>query len=163
MKNIINNIEIFLFEKKNILLVFLFYLTNLIITLFCSFFIDFFEEPYTRNEHFYSSKIQLIISVLFIAPFLETFLFQYLIFIIFRKYKINNLFFLCVSSILFTSIHLYKYENLLEIINIFLIGINLAYAYLLFTKKEGSSAFKNVYLIHLLYNSTILVIYLIYL
>ena len=90
-------------------------------------------------------------------------LFQYLIFIIFRKYKINNLFFLCVSSILFTSIHLYKYENLLEIINIFLIGINLAYAYLLFTKKEGSSAFKNVYLIHLLYNSTILVIYLIYL
>lgn len=69
---------------------------------------------------------------------------------------------MCVSSILFTSIHLYKYENLLEIINIFLIGINLEYAYLLFTKKEGSFAFKNVYLIHLLHNCTILVIYLIY-
>ena len=163
MKNILNKIEKFLLKKKNISLVFLFYLTNLTLTLFCSFFVDFFEGPYTNNELFYNSKIQLIISVIFIAPLLETFIFQYLIFIIFRKYNINNFIFLCVSSFLFSLVHLYKYENLLEIINIFFIGIILAYAYLLFTKKEKSSAFKNVYLIHLLYNSTILVIYLIYL
>lgn len=89
----------------------------------------------------------------FIAPFIETLIFQALVFFILSKikfFKENKIFIVIVSAFLFSLAHNYSYIYML---NIFFHGLILEYSYLIcYEKKDGFPIF-TVMIIHSLYNA----------
>jgi membrane protease YdiL (CAAX protease family) len=105
-------------------------------------------SPSVKNSGF----IKIIIEGIVIAPLLETFIFQKLIFDFFH-HKIRIRFIILLSAAFFGLSHFY---DLSYIINTFFIGIILAVAYALWNGKK-ITPFWTVVTIHLLHNFIILV------
>ncbi|NJK83368.1 MAG: CPBP family intramembrane metalloprotease [Saprospiraceae bacterium] len=86
--------------------------------------------------------------VVVIAPLMETFLFQYLVFLIFDFFKLNKAVIILVSAALFASIHYYSWVYILFT---FGSGLLLGYIYWL-CQLKSLRPFILVFSLHGLYN-----------
>lgn len=100
-----------------------------------------------------------IINGSILTPILETFIFQYTIIEILSSIKIlkeKNIVIVMVSAVLFGISHPYSY---LYIFYAFIIGLLLAYSYLIYKKKKFS-AFWVVFWIHCIRNTISTILYM---
>lgn len=104
------------------------------------------------NFRFYDSPIELIFFAIILAPLLETFLFQFLIFKILLNKNIGHYFIIILSAFIFSLVHYPRNNNIFEAVNIFFVGLMLAYAFYIYSIKQAS-AFWHVVLIHALLNA----------
>ncbi|MBK9566940.1 MAG: CPBP family intramembrane metalloprotease [Saprospiraceae bacterium] len=72
------------------------------------------------NFRFYDSPIELIFFAIILAPLLETFLFQFLIFKILLNKNIGHYFIIILSAFIFSLVHYPRNNNIFEAVNIFL-------------------------------------------
>lgn len=146
--NYINNYLYSLSEKKYI--VFMLLLSYIIYIPLIPFFqnYDIGGTQFLINASF----IGKLINGSLIIPFIETFIFQYLAIGIIRsikKIKDNNCLIIIISAIAFSLSH---YYNVLYIFYSFIMGIFLAYTYILYEKKNYHP-FLMVMAIHALRNT----------
>lgn len=91
---------------------------------------------------------QLLFLVI-IGPLFETFLFQHLVIIFFNKIINNHIIITIISAILFGLSH---YYSIFYMFYSFILGILLAYSYIIYFKYKKQSPFITVFIIHLLRN-----------
>lgn len=101
----------------------------------------------------HSGIFKIILMGVFLAPIIETFIFQKLLFD-FLSDKIKVRFIILISALCFGFSHFY---DLVYVINTFFIGIIFAIAYTLW-KKRNITPFWIVVIIHLLHNLIILLV-----
>lgn len=127
------------------------------ISLFClaSFIVVIFSTPLElldrkTTETAYNGPTNFF-SVVVLAPLFETFLFQYMVFVLLSKMKIignSSFLIIIISSLLFGISHWYSFAY---VVMASFIGVVLMYAYLFYSSKP-SKAFWSVVLIHALHN-----------
>lgn len=126
------------------------------LTFLLSFTTYYFFPSYTLEVK--NTTILDNIVAVFLAPPLETLLFQYLIINILQKItKLRLRYIILISSIIFSIVH---YSSVYSVIFAFLMGFILAYSYAVYQNKK-ESAFWVTTLIHALKNLPI-AIYLTY-
>ncbi|WP_426479898.1 CPBP family glutamic-type intramembrane protease [Chryseobacterium sp. CBSDS_008] len=111
-----------------------FFIVSFVFALLNGYFFNYINDAYLHFDVNYNksqniSKNELNFIAIFIAPFLETFLFQYLPYFILSKWiKLNNkVFCIIIMSIIFASMH---YYNWLYIVMTFFGGIILNNLYI---------------------------------
>ncbi|MBB6331709.1 membrane protease YdiL (CAAX protease family) [Chryseobacterium sediminis] len=134
----------------------IFFIISFALALLNGYFFNYINDVYfhfdvNQNKHTNISKDELNFLALFIAPFLETFLFQYLPFLILSKWiKLNNkVFCIIIMSIIFASMH---YYNWLYIVMTFFGGIILNNLYIYYNKHVHTYSFILTVLFHSLFN-----------
>lgn len=148
---ILNKIHIFL--KK--LSPFWFVITITLFTYICFIPFMYLFQNYDMGNPDGITKISFIgkiVSASIFIPLVETFIFQYLIIELSRNVKLlknNNFVVIIISAIIFGLSHNYSF---LYIFYSFIIGLFLAYSYIIY-KKKNFSPFLIVTLIHSLRNT----------
>ncbi len=135
---------------------------NIILSFFGYYFLGINFEEEVEINFLFSKNLEYILIV-FIAPFFETFFFQYLLIVVFLrcffvKIKRNHITFsLVVSSLLFGSIHIY---NFYYFIIATIMGFYFGYITLLseFFREKRISVFISVFLCHSIINLISLII-----
>lgn len=138
--------------KKRIL----FFLISFVLAVLNGYFFNYINNAYLHFDVNYNkfqniSKNELNFIAIFVAPFIETFIFQYLPYLILSKWiKINNKA-LCIiiMSIIFSSMH---YYNWLYIVMTFFGGIILNNLYIYYHKHTYKYSFILTVLFHSLFN-----------
>ncbi|WP_416336214.1 type II CAAX prenyl endopeptidase Rce1 family protein [Chryseobacterium flavum] len=134
----------------------IFFLISFALALLNGYFFNYINDTYLHfdvnyNKYQNISKNELNFISVFIAPFLETFIFQYLPYLILTKWiKISNtVFCIIIMSIIFSSVH---YYNWLYIIMTFFGGIILNNLYIYYSKHSCKYSFILTVLFHSLFN-----------
>ncbi|WP_376779800.1 CPBP family glutamic-type intramembrane protease [Chryseobacterium flavum] len=134
----------------------IFFLISFALALLNGYFFNYINDTYLHfdvnyNKYQNISKNELNFISVFIAPFLETFIFQYLPYLILTKWiKIRNtVFCIIIMSIIFSSMH---YYNWLYIIMTFFGGIILNNLYIYYSKHSCKYSFILTVLFHSLFN-----------
>ncbi|TZF99976.1 CPBP family intramembrane metalloprotease (plasmid) [Chryseobacterium panacisoli] len=134
----------------------IFFIISFALALLNGYFFNYINDVYfhfdvNQNKHTNISKDELNFIAIFIAPFLETFLFQYLPYLILSKWiKLNNkAFCIIIMSIIFASMH---YYNWLYIVMTFFGGIILNNLYIYYNKYVHTYSFILTVLFHALFN-----------
>ena len=134
----------------------IFFLISFALALLNGYFFNYINDTYLHfdvnyNKYQNISKNELNFISVFIAPFLETFIFQYLPYLILTKWiKIRNtVFCIIIMSIIFSSVH---YYNWLYIIMTFFGGIILNNLYIYYSKHSCKYSFILTVLFHSLFN-----------
>jgi membrane protease YdiL (CAAX protease family) len=111
---------------------------------------DFFEiYSVIENDKFYDSNFELILSALIVAPIIETFVNQFLIFKLLKNLdKSLTIFF---SALFFSILHYFKNNDLYEIFILFFNGLIFSYAYNYYLNLKRA-AYVNLVIIHSLCN-----------
>lgn len=135
-----------LIQANYYLLVFAFSILGLLESLFSSFLNTFFQLNSSGLN--FESKTELFIVVVVVAPLIETFIFQFLIFYLMSLLTKNKIAILLTSALLFGLSHSY---SLLYILSGCMGGLLLGYAYLIFQVRKKYS-FWTVSVIHSLNN-----------
>lgn len=138
--------------KKNIIFFFISFVFALLNGYFFNYINDvYFHFDVHQDTPINVSKDELNFIAIFIAPFLETFLFQYLPYLILSKWiKINNkAICIIIMSIIFASMH---YYNGLYIVMTFFGGIILNNLYVYYHQHTHNYSFILTALFHLLFN-----------
>jgi len=134
----------------------IFFLISFVLAVLNGYFFNYINDTYF---HFYVnynksqniSKNELNFIAIFIAPFLETFLFQYLPYLILSKWirLSNKVFCIIIMSAIFASMHYYHW---LYIVMTFFGGIILNNLYIYYNKHAHSYSFILTALFHSLFN-----------
>ncbi|CAM2888494.1 hypothetical protein DRF59_07770 [Chryseobacterium flavum] len=134
----------------------IFFLISFALALLNGYFFNYINDTYLHfdvnyNKYQNISKNELIFISVFIAPFLETFIFQHLPYLILTKWiKVSNtVFCIIIMSIIFSSVH---YYNWLYIIMTFFGGIILNNLYIYYSKHSCKYSFILTVLFHSLFN-----------
>lgn len=141
------------FLQLNLSYVFLILLFTLLIfpTLICNIITVFTScsENWAEIDLPYKSLSLNIITIIFIAPVVETFIYQFLPFsLLFRALKIRPIYVIFFSSFLFGGMH---YYNIIYVVYAFLSGFILIFAYIIFYKRKFYP-FVMVSIIHFIIN-----------
>jgi len=125
-------------------------LSKLLITGFLSLVVTSIDEKLLSNPIDESSNyVVFFVSVLF-APFIETLIFQSLIFSVGRKFNLKDSLIIFLSTILFASIH---YYNLAYFLVIVFLGFFYSFTFSYISKRENNfTAFLFVSSIHAVNN-----------
>ncbi|WP_376779154.1 CPBP family glutamic-type intramembrane protease [Chryseobacterium flavum] len=134
----------------------IFFLISFALALLNGYFFNYINDTYLHfdvnyNKYQNISKNELNFISVFIAPFVETFIFQDLPYLILTKWiKIRNtVFCIIIMSIIFSSVH---YYNWLYIIMTFFGGIILNNLYIYYSKHSCKYSFILTVLFHSLFN-----------
>lgn len=127
------------------------------------FFIGFFNETFSdKNLDNYlieSITFWSLISGIFISPFIETFLFQYLFIVVLgKRLDGKHLFYLIVlSSLIFASLHIFM--SFYYGVSAFLMGLYFGYIAVLsdFYRTKKISTLLTVYIVHASINASVLI------
>lgn len=141
-------------DKLNKLRLFLF---SFLFLLFITFLLSYIGNMIGGDETFVNDLVQdkgLItgfVSIVLIAPILETFLFQFIVIELCYLIKIRSIKYVAISlsALLFALIHFY---NLIYFIAALVIGVGFAFCYTVFRKYGVKFAFWGIVLIHALIN-----------
>ncbi len=133
-----------------------FFIISFALALLNGYFFNFINDTYfhfdvNQNIQNNISKEELNFIAIFIAPFLETFLFQYLPYLVLSKWMKIKSRILCIvmTSIIFASMH---YYNGLYIVMTFFGGIILNNLYIYYTKHAHFYSFVLTALFNGLFN-----------
>ncbi|MFS4474564.1 lysostaphin resistance A-like protein [Chryseobacterium sp. T20] len=133
-----------------------FFIISFVLALLNGYFFNYINDTYfhfdvNQNRDNNISKEELNFIAIFIAPFLETFLFQYLPYLVLSKWMKIKSRMLCIvmMSIIFASMH---YYNGLYIVMTFFGGIILNNLYIYYTMHTHSYSFVLTVLFHGLFN-----------
>lgn len=129
----------------------LFFLSVLIgILLINAFAYAVFNLSSTRLQHINNySKLERFLFDIILAPFIETFINQWLVYKIVSSYTENKIIIILISSMFFSLLHGFSYER---IIVTFFQGIFLMIAFIYWEGKT-TSKYMITAIIHLIYNS----------
>lgn len=152
-----SNIFIFFFLNDIIMKkLFIFFLISFVLAVLNGYFFNYINDTYLHFEVNYNksqniSKNELNFIAIFIAPFIETFIFQHLPYLILSKWiRLNNkAFCIIIMSIIFASMH---YYNWLYIVMTFFGGIILNNLYIYYYKHITNYSFIITVLFHALFN-----------
>ena len=139
------------FPKMNVIKLF-FYTSffviflNIIISMIFDKITTFYHLEFKSNSIPFQSKTEEFILVVFIAPILETLIFQYLPYFYLNKYR--YIYTILISSILFVLAHAY---SIIYIIYGFTVGLLFISAYY-YSIKKNLSPFLLVAFSHFIYN-----------
>ncbi|MGR3856104.1 CPBP family intramembrane glutamic endopeptidase [Chryseobacterium indologenes] len=134
----------------------IFFLISFVLAVLNGYFFNYindtylhFDVNYTKSQNI--SKNELNFIAVFVAPFIETFIFQYLPYLILSKWiRLNNkAFCIIIMSIIFASMH---YYNWLYITMTFFGGIILNNLYIYYHKQIPHYSFILTVLFHMLFN-----------
>lgn len=133
-----------------------FFIISFALALLNGYFFNYINDIYfhfdiNQNKYNNISKDELNFIAIFIAPFLETFLFQYLPYLVLSQWmKIQNRV-LCIimMSIIFASMH---YYNGLYIVMTFFGGIILNNLYIYYNRHAHAYSFMLTVFFHGLFN-----------
>jgi Type II CAAX prenyl endopeptidase Rce1-like len=155
MKRLFWRFNRFMLRRHYIVQVVLFYLLTWLMTIL-SIPVRMLAGEVSGDSHIPHDSI---FGAVILAPLVETFINQYLVFKIFQRAKsLKNryLWYMCVSAVFFGSLHFYSLGYI-----IFAIGVGLVLAYIFYLyRRDVSKAFWTTVLIHVLYNAAILSHYL---
>lgn len=98
------------------------------------------------------NKIKFFINLVFIAPIIETLLFQVIPFYILTKLIKNRYLIVLIVGILFGLVHYFNEQNYLEVLILSFIGIIYSYFFYIGSIRKQVSPFFIVALIHSGYN-----------
>ncbi|HMP28486.1 MAG TPA: CPBP family intramembrane metalloprotease [Saprospiraceae bacterium] len=134
---ILKNIEHYLVKAKNIysitfIILFAFSLSIILNVITRSLN----PETDIDNMKYYNSIGEMIIFGIFLAPIIETFLFQYLFFTILAKRNMKIGYIILISSLFFSLIHIPRNFSILDSFNAFVVGLVFGYAYKIFLLKK---------------------------
>lgn len=134
----------------------IFFLISFVSAVLNGYFFNYINDTYFHFDVNYNksqniSKNELNFIAIFIAPFLETFLFQYLPYLILSKWirLSNKVFCIIIMSAIFASMHYYHW---LYIVMTFFGGIILNNLYIYYNKHAHSYSFILTVLFHSLFN-----------
>ena len=134
----------------------IFFLISFVLAVLNGYFFNYINDTYFHFDVNYNksqniSKNELNFIAIFIAPFLETFLFQYLPYLILSKWirLSNKVFCIIIMSAIFASMHYYHW---LYIVMTFFGGIILNNLYIYYNKHAHSYSFILTALFHSLFN-----------
>ena len=153
MKNILQKIHTFFVKLPIVWFILIILISQFIIDyclLFVLSYILIVDDP-TAYDYFLQFPYWLQLTILFPAAFIETILYQWLVFKILRLIKFfrnNIIIIVLISALLFGVSH---YNNLIQQIITFFGGIVLAYSYIL-TEEKKLSPVLVVTIIHFIYN-----------
>ncbi len=139
------------FPKKNVIKLF-FYTSffviflNIIISMIFDKITTFFHLEFKSNSMSFQSKNEEFVLVVFIAPILETLIFQYLPYFYLKKYR--YIYTILTSSILFGLAHAY---SIIYIIYGFTIGLLFISTYF-YSIRKNLNPFMLVAFSHFIYN-----------
>lgn len=124
------------------------FISSEIVEVFAPSSFDVFDEKFSLGEIFFLS--------VFLAPLIETFLFQYLIIEVLLYYKINKSLVIVISGLLFVLFHNYNWVYVF-----FAIFPGLLYAsYYIFLKmRKKTFPFHTIVGLHSLYNLTLFLLF----
>ena len=135
---------------------FIFFVLSFALALLNGYFFNYINDTYLHfnvnyNKHQNISKKELNIIAIFVAPIIETLVFQYLPYLILTKWIgiKNKLFCIIIMSIIFSSMH---YYNWLYITMTFFGGIILNNLYIYYNKHAHTYSFILTVLFHALFN-----------
>jgi membrane protease YdiL (CAAX protease family) len=139
------------FPKKNVIKLFLYtsffvIFLNIIISMIFDKITTFYHLEFKSNSVPFQSKTEEFVLVVFIAPILETLIFQYLPYFYLKKYR--DIYTLLISSILFGLAHAY---SIIYIIYGFAVGLLFISAYY-YSIKKNVNPFLLVAFSHFIYN-----------
>ncbi|WP_353954761.1 CPBP family intramembrane glutamic endopeptidase [uncultured Chryseobacterium sp.] len=133
-----------------------FFFASFALALLNGYFFNYLNDAYFhfnvhQNKYANISEGELNFIAIFIAPFVETFLFQYLPYLILTKWirLHNNLLCIVIMSVIFASMHSY---NWLYIVMTFFGGIILNNLYAYYYKHARTYSFILTVLFHSLFN-----------
>ncbi|WP_114819288.1 type II CAAX prenyl endopeptidase Rce1 family protein [Chryseobacterium sp. KLBC 52] len=134
----------------------LFFIISFSLALLNGYIFNFINDTYfhfdiNQNRHNNISKEELNFIAIFIAPVLETFLFQYIPYLVLCKWMRikNRILCIIIMSIIFASMH---YYNGLYIVMTFFGGIILNNLYIYYNKHAHQYSFILTALFHGLFN-----------
>lgn len=134
----------------------IFFLISFVLAVLNGYFFNYINDTYFHFDVNYNksqniSKNELNFIAIFIAPFMETFLFQYLPYLILSKWirLSNKVFCIIIMSAIFASMHYYHW---LYIVMTFFGGIILNNLYIYYNKHAHSYSFILTVLFHSLFN-----------
>lgn len=134
----------------------LFFLISFVLAVLNGYFFNYINDTYLHFDVNYNksqniSKNELNFIAIFIAPLIETFIFQYLPYLILSKWirLDNKAFCILIMSTIFASMH---YYNWLYIVMTFFGGIILNNFYIYYHKHIPKYSFVLTVLFHALFN-----------
>ncbi|MEO5891649.1 MAG: CPBP family intramembrane glutamic endopeptidase [Ferruginibacter sp.] len=143
-------VHYFLAKLKNAKLIFLFVLANLLLSFLFSLVLSFFDKKKLTTGFIpFNSVVEEILVAIFLAPLIETLIFQVAIIETIKK-KLSPLLSCTVSALFFGLLH---YYNFYYVLFAFLVGLMFAYLYYI-----GGSILRGSLLVlgtHALYNSIV--------
>lgn len=158
MRNLIFKIKRLLFWKLLFLLkrkpywvqILIFYVTSIVVTILSAPFIYLTEQVTEKGET--GPDTNLFVLILIIAPILETYFSQHLVFKIMQHWSVTKKkygIYIILSSLIFGVLHTYSASY---VVYAFTVGLILSYTYYFYCKNPGI-AFWSTALIHFLRNS----------
>lgn len=136
---------------KRINILFLFVLLSVFFSICFSVLAEFLNPGATTRVDFYKDRIiDKFIVLIFIAPFLETLLLNYLPFKVLNKFKCNNCLIIIISSLIFSLLHNY---SCVYMIFAFFSGL-IINSFFMIIYKQSDEIISSFYtfLLHSLYN-----------
>lgn len=132
----VKNLEIFLIKKNNIFIVIVFVTSIFTTSVLYNILLKVFNLKMEFDSiQLYESFFEAFIFAVLLAPVIETFLFLYLFFQ-FLKTKLKSHFIIFLSALCFCIIHYPKNFSIIEILNVFIVGLIFGYAYKIFLHKN---------------------------
>jgi hypothetical protein len=155
-----NKINVFLINTNRYLFLLIIICFGVVLNIGMSLFVYHFFEVNLGGENetsFFSSLTSEYIMVVFLAPLIETAIFQYLFIVMLLKRFIKKvtlnymLLLIMISSLLFAMIHIYSFFYFLIA---FIMGLYLGYITLLseFFREKKINVFISVFLTHSMIN-----------
>lgn len=158
MMNYFKKLHFFLIGTNKRLTFLILFAAVFLVSFLFNFLVEIFDLKYsTDNYRFYDDALSLFFFAVILAPIIETFIFQYLIFKLTKK--LSPFIYALLSALAFGFAHYHKNSSFVEVIDVFLTGLIFAYAYYLYILKNESS-FWYVVLLHMFVNLKIILVYL---
>ncbi|SDC59078.1 CAAX protease self-immunity [Algoriphagus faecimaris] len=147
----IKKIENYLIKTGSNFVILIFVIFIFLISILYNILLQLFTiKSKVDSIQFYDSILEIFIFAVVLAPVIETFIFLYLFFH-FLKTKLNSRYIIFLSALCFSLIHFPKNFSVTETLNVFIVGLILAYAYKIFSYKN-KPAFWYVVAIHAFIN-----------
>lgn len=134
----------------------IFFIISFVFAVLNGYFFNYINDTYlhfdvNQNKNPNISKHELNFIAIFVAPFIETLVFQYLPYLVLTKWiKLKNeLFCIIIMSIIFSSMH---YYNWLYIVMTFFGGLILNNLYVYYYKNARKYSFILTTIFHVLFN-----------